>query len=162
MHNLFFYFRRCYTIVYYLLLTQPRLTNSTSTDEKQPKTTTTKRPQKRRKVSQQLLLLDSTTYLHAILSGVTFSKLATTTTSHYSTLGLNPQATLNEIRSAYRSLILINHPDRLNSITNSNRTSTSSTADELNAAWEVLRNESTKEEYDRNLNSSGGEYLLGA
>lgn len=79
------------------------------------------------------------------------TKLAT---SHYDILGLTPSASVVEIRSAYRTLILLNHPDRINTNTSTSHTklgAKSRSADQLNIAWEILGNERSKEEYDRNL-----------
>lgn len=68
--------------------------------------------------------------------------------NHYETLLVSDTATTTEIKQAYRRLVKQFHPD-----------SHSQTADhekivEINAAYEVLRDEQRRYSYDRDLNSS--------
>lgn len=82
--------------------------------------------------------------------------------SYYTILGLTPLATSAEIRAAYRTLILLHHPDRTSARgEGANAASTSKNrnvqegselryyrAEDINEAWEVLGDENKREAYD--------------
>lgn len=63
---------------------------------------------------------------------------------YYKDLGLPPSATQIEIKSAYRRLSNIHHPDKGGDIRNFQR---------INEAYETLSDQSRKFEYDKGINS---------
>ncbi|GAA5989722.1 hypothetical protein JCM11641_002182 [Rhodosporidiobolus odoratus] len=65
----------------------------------------------------------------------------------YALLHLTPSVSSLEIRQAYRALILHAHPDR-QSTPSATPTAASGSAEELNAAYEVLREEGTRREWE--------------
>jgi diphthamide biosynthesis protein 4 len=106
---------------------------------------------------------------HPLVSGNSSrtSTLATLRT-HYAILGVSQRATPAEIRTAYRSLILLHHPDRVNSFASSSKDigqrgykveGGAASAEELNAAWEVLGDAHSREEYDQVLERNRGVLL---
>jgi molecular chaperone DnaJ len=71
--------------------------------------------------------------------------------NYYQTLEVNPQATQQEIKQAYRRLVKLFHPD-----------TQTETADrdkiiQINAAYEVLSNPQSRRSYDLNLLSERGD-----
>ncbi|KAF2130826.1 DnaJ-domain-containing protein [Dothidotthia symphoricarpi CBS 119687] len=66
------------------------------------------------------------------------------TEDHYSVLEILPGATLKEIKTAYRRLARLYHPDK----NNGSQTSTLRTQ-QINAAWEILKDSSKRKLYDR-------------
>lgn len=112
--------------------------------------------------SQPSLLLALLHYLRLpIVNPHNTPELASPTT-HYAVLGLAPSSSLSEIRQAYRSLILIHHPDRVSaasaspSASSTPRGATVASADELNEAWRVLGDEERKHVYDEELRLQKG------
>jgi len=63
--------------------------------------------------------------------------------SYYDILGINENATKEEIRKAYRILSLQNHPDR-----NHNNPNAKNICQKLNEAYQVLSDEQKRAEYD--------------
>ncbi|MGQ0743760.1 MAG: J domain-containing protein [Acidimicrobiales bacterium] len=84
--------------------------------------------------------------------------------SHYEILGVAPRASAEEIRSAYRRLARIHHPDRAASpsdgATKGGRSHPTSSAARrmarINAAWDVLGDEPRRRAYDQSLGLTGG------
>ena len=75
--------------------------------------------------------------------------------SHYEILGVNEEASMDEIKKAYRKLSLVHHPDR-----NNNSKESNSIFKDINVAYEILGNNEKRKEYDftrKNpfLNASG-------
>jgi curved DNA-binding protein CbpA len=60
---------------------------------------------------------------------------------YYKILKINKDATLTEIKRAYRDLARQNHPDKGGDIEKMK---------DLNEAYEILRDDKKKDEYDRN------------
>lgn len=69
--------------------------------------------------------------------------------NHYKTLGLEKNATEEEIKKAYRKLCLVHHPDR-----NSSKETTA--IQEINLAYETLSDPQLKKQYDWQINGGGG------
>jgi len=67
-------------------------------------------------------------------------------TNHYAALGLDPDCTATQIRSAYRLLAKQFHPDR-----NPNSHAASAQTQTLNAAYEVLSDPTRRATYDQEL-----------
>ena len=65
---------------------------------------------------------------------------------HYATLGLDPRCTAAQIRAAYRLLAKRHHPDR-----NPDSREAVARAQELNAAYEILRDPARRRAYDREI-----------
>ncbi len=66
--------------------------------------------------------------------------------THYDNLGVKPQATASEIRTAYRRLVLVHHPDRSRAL---------DAADKFRAlveSYQVLSDPVQRQAYDRTLN----------
>ena len=61
----------------------------------------------------------------------------------YKVLGVQPQATTEEIKCAYRHLVKLHHPDKGGD---------AQTMLSINAAWELLRDQNQRELYDREKN----------
>lgn len=71
--------------------------------------------------------------------------LSTKNKTHYETLGISPNATHNEIKSAYYKLTLKYHPDK-------NKTeSAKSMFQEISNAYSVLGNYKLRKQYDRRI-----------
>jgi curved DNA-binding protein CbpA len=72
---------------------------------------------------------------------------------HYTTLGVNPDATTDEIREAWRFTLQAYHPDKFRDERQRDR------AEEItkraNAAWEVLRDDTSRGRYDHIRNAQG-------
>lgn len=68
---------------------------------------------------------------------------------YYKVLGVIETADKNEIKSAFRSLAKKYHPDR-----NKDNENALKMFQEINEAYEVLSNESKREKYDKQRNSS--------
>jgi diphthamide biosynthesis protein 4 len=96
------------------------------------------------------------------------------TTTHYDALGIDRHATQDEIRRAYQRLALLHHPDR-SLAREADLDDNVSNADALNQtldkedpflrvqkAWEVLRDETSRREYDRDLLSKLGNGVVNA
>ncbi|XP_043589215.1 dnaJ homolog subfamily C member 30, mitochondrial-like [Bombus pyrosoma] len=79
----------------------------------------------------------------SILSLPAMANLATKTKTHYETLGLQPTATYNEIKSAYYELTLKYHPDKNKS------ESAKEMFHEISNAYDVLSKYETRKQYDR-------------
>lgn len=67
--------------------------------------------------------------------------------THYDTLGISQNATIDEIKKAYRALVRKYHPD-----INSSKDATKKTQ-AINAAYEILSDKIAKEKYDAYLNA---------
>ncbi|GAA5939003.1 hypothetical protein JCM10213_006001 [Rhodosporidiobolus nylandii] len=67
----------------------------------------------------------------------------------YAVLRVPPSASQAEIKIAYRSLILQAHPDRQGGAQDQSEGSKAAGAEELNAAYEVLRDERTRGEWEK-------------
>ena len=65
----------------------------------------------------------------------------------YKVLGLSREATIGEIRKAYRGLALIHHPDRQNN--EQDKLKAQSLFAKISGAYEILSDETSREEYDR-------------
>ena len=63
--------------------------------------------------------------------------------THYSILGVTPNATETEIKQAYRRLSYENHPDRTN-----NDTQKTEFYKKVNEAYEILKDETKRQQYD--------------
>ncbi len=68
----------------------------------------------------------------------------------YEDLGLTPEASLEEIKSAYRKLALKYHPDR---VTQDKKAESEEKFKKFSSSYEVLSNPDTKVAYDRFLNA---------
>jgi len=67
--------------------------------------------------------------------------------THYDVLGLNKDATDQEIKKAYRKLAMKFHPDR-----NQNNPEATEKFQEISSAYQVLSDEDEKTKYDQELN----------
>lgn len=82
------------------------------------------------------------------------------TQDYYEVLGLNKNATQEDIKKAYRKLSLQLHPDR-----NNNSSESTERYKEVNSAYEILSDERERKKYDNQSNSpffnnmSGGEHV---
>ncbi len=65
--------------------------------------------------------------------------------THYETLGIGPNASAAEIRSAYRKLVLIHHPDR------SKAADAAAKFARISEAYQVLNNPESRRAYDTSL-----------
>jgi curved DNA-binding protein len=79
-------------------------------------------------------------------------------TSHYQTLGLTPAATAAEIKTAFRKLAMVHHPDK-----NPGNAASESLFKEITNAYETLGDEDKRATYDMNTghpygSSSGGHH----
>jgi len=77
---------------------------------------------------------------------------------YYKILGVNKNASKEEIKQAYRKLQLNNHPDK-----NNNSLSSIETTQKINEAYSVLSDETKKQEYDfsnKHGNSQGPEDIF--
>ncbi|XP_050474120.1 dnaJ homolog subfamily C member 30, mitochondrial-like [Bombus huntii] len=79
----------------------------------------------------------------SMLSLPVMANLTTKTKTHYETLGLQPTATYNEIKSAYYELTLKFHPDKNKS------ESAKEMFHEISNAYDVLSKYETRKQYDR-------------
>jgi len=70
--------------------------------------------------------------------------------THYEVLGVSSKATADEIKKAYRQLLLKNHPDKNNQSEESIKRATVNTQ-RINEAYEVLRDEQARRQYDVQL-----------
>lgn len=68
--------------------------------------------------------------------------------SHYSSLGLMPDTSLDEIKTAYRKLVLQHHPDRCFNLLPQVRAAGEAITKRANAAYEVLSDVDRKRKYD--------------
>lgn len=64
--------------------------------------------------------------------------------SHYDVLGVSKTASKDDVRAAFRRLILVHHPDRASN-------GSSNIADKLNEAYTVLMNPASRSQYDAEL-----------
>ncbi|SGY14455.1 BQ5605_C010g06187 [Microbotryum silenes-dioicae] len=71
--------------------------------------------------------------------------LATTLPDHYATLQVPSTAGLPTVRAAYRTLILLHHPDRATPV----EQNSPNAAEALNEAWHILGDPTRREAYDR-------------
>lgn len=85
--------------------------------------------------------------------------------SHYASLGLPSSASNEDIKAAYRRLCLLHHPDRTGGMRDSHYHNVSRPLTHsdnawssefvlIQQAWEVLRDEATRAQYDRSLRGS--------
>jgi curved DNA-binding protein CbpA len=84
---------------------------------------------------------------------------------YYAVLGLDPEASPESIKLAYRRLARENHPDRNIDCTEAERRVLSTRMAELNGAYAVLSDAARRREYDdklRILNTLTGSTVLGA
>ena len=65
-------------------------------------------------------------------------------TNYYETLGVNKNASLDEIKKAYKNLAKKWHPDRNNGLE-------TDTFKKINEAYDVLSNEKKRQEYDNEM-----------
>lgn len=70
-------------------------------------------------------------------------------TDHYAVLGLGPQATSEQIRSAYRALLRRNHPDTRPAGDPADDAVSTATLLQARAAYAVLRDPDRRADYDR-------------
>ncbi|MFO0355676.1 MAG: J domain-containing protein [Sphingobacteriaceae bacterium] len=70
------------------------------------------------------------------------------TPTYYHVLELNPDATADEIKAAWRRLIKVYHEDK-----NPNNPQAKEKSQEINEAYEVLSDEKKRAEYDNGLNT---------
>ena len=73
----------------------------------------------------------------------------------YELLGVNKNASEDEIKSAYRKMALKYHPDRFASASDQEKKSAEEKFKEINHAYEVLSNKTKKDNYDRYGNEDG-------
>lgn len=66
--------------------------------------------------------------------------------NRYSTLGVKPNASIPEIKKAYRRLAMEHHPDK-----NPNNRASEKKMLEINEAYEILSDEMEKKKYDADL-----------
>lgn len=74
--------------------------------------------------------------------------------THYEVLGISPGASQDEVRAAYRERARRLHPDRLLDVTPAERERATRRMRDVNEAWRVLRDPSTRSRYDRGLMGS--------
>lgn len=73
------------------------------------------------------------------------------TATHYEILGVAPDASHDEVKSAYLDRAMRFHPDRHADATPDARARADFQMREVNAAWEVLRNPARRADYDARL-----------
>ncbi len=71
-----------------------------------------------------------------------------TDSNHYETLKVKPNATLAEIKQAYRVLVKLFHPDTNTQTTNNDKII------QINAAYEILGDPQKRQTYDRQFNQN--------
>jgi hypothetical protein len=71
--------------------------------------------------------------------------------SHYDVLGVPPDATAEQVRAAYRTLVQLFHPDRLGHLKEESRDFAENRLRALNAAYEVLGDPGKRANYDASL-----------
>jgi curved DNA-binding protein CbpA len=81
--------------------------------------------------------------------------------THYEILGVAPDCSFDELRSAYRRLARIHHPDvarspRPSAVTEAEATAASQRMAEVNEAWKVLSDSSQRRHYDASLRVDPG------
>ncbi|XP_076932157.1 uncharacterized protein LOC143597561 [Bidens hawaiensis] len=72
--------------------------------------------------------------------------------TYYSILSVNEDATQEEIRSSYKSALLVSHPDKLQKT--SETTNSETRFLEIQTAWEILGNVHSRALYDAELKAS--------
>src|SRR5262249_40805726 len=79
-----------------------------------------------------------------------------TTRSYYEILGVRPDATSDEIKSAYRRLARVFHPDRFHPTSKPKEWKNAhEMLLQLNEAYQVLKDHAARQRYDSMRNSSG-------
>ncbi len=78
--------------------------------------------------------------------------MTTSTTNHYKTLEIKPNATQSDIKKAYRRLVKLFHPDSQSETANHDRII------RINAAYEILSDPKTRQSYDQQLNTTAYSY----
>ncbi len=78
------------------------------------------------------------------------------TATHYEILGVDPDASHDEVKRAFTGLALRWHPDRQSEPGPEARERAEWRMQEINAAWEVLRNPAARAAYDEQLAAAGG------
>jgi len=71
--------------------------------------------------------------------------------NHYQVLGVSPSAATPQIRTAYRQLAYLLHPDRQSDSTEAERKLAERRMREVNAAWSTLSDQARRSDYDRAL-----------
>ncbi|MFV0317106.1 MAG: J domain-containing protein [Microthrixaceae bacterium] len=67
---------------------------------------------------------------------------------HYQVLGIDPSASVEEVRAAHRRLVRMLHPDRHVGATQAERALADRRMREINDAWNTLRDEGRRSSYD--------------
>lgn len=76
--------------------------------------------------------------------------------THYEVLGVAPDAPTDEIKRAYHARARLYHPDAHAVAEGSVRVEAQRNMQDLNVAWTVLRNTTTRRRYDRSLDRAAG------
>ncbi|ODQ80422.1 hypothetical protein BABINDRAFT_35509 [Babjeviella inositovora NRRL Y-12698] len=74
--------------------------------------------------------------------------------THYEVMGVAPDAPASEIKAAYRTRLLLTHPDKLNQRETPSKVDASQEIAELKEAYAVLLHPEERAQYDRDLQKS--------